>query len=482
MYYNKFIFAHINTFNFKEMKKIVYLLFVFVLFSCNSSVDGEVEPQLLACFNTDKEVVQVGEIITITNCSENVKTYSYDFGNGEVSNEISPQIFYKKGGEYIIKLEVKDADGKRLIVSKKIKVLDVSSNFIELPFFKGDWFYPLTTGFNGDKLFYVEFFQNIDNSSSPRKINYVQYDLNTLTIEKKFVHDNVLNVGRASVNFLNSSKRNIIFPNTLTNSNGGIEVELDANFNVLGSKGWNAVYYGFIPNSNEYLYYGSKYSNGASKPSIEIRDENGVFKERKTFSTIEQGFIGSLLKTDNGFIAFGGSSKPTNSSGFENYKPLIFFLDANFNLIKQKMYEVNFSSEIKNYNATNGTYNLTKLTNGNYASYAHGNIILINSEGEQVKIIKVNNAEAFSQSLLAIKDGFIITRESHIEKYSNDGVLIKSIEFKGDITPKLIEKNNKIYFVSGYLTTEKLAPGNVSIFKSFIGAVNYDLTPVSLKK
>ena len=90
------------------MKKQQLLLFgtilltIFILNSCKREIPEQ--PPAEACFSTTKATYTTFENVGIINCSQNAKSYSWDFGDGHVSNEAVPTYQYQKDGNYTITL------------------------------------------------------------------------------------------------------------------------------------------------------------------------------------------------------------------------------------------------------------------------------------------------------------------------------------------------------------------------------------------
>ncbi len=65
---------------------------------------------------------EVGRDITFLNESTNFATVRWDFGDGQVSDSISPTIFYLESGEYIVTLTAITADGQETVTSEDLIV------------------------------------------------------------------------------------------------------------------------------------------------------------------------------------------------------------------------------------------------------------------------------------------------------------------------------------------------------------------------
>jgi hypothetical protein len=74
------------------MKQLVLLfLLATVLFSCKKDEDEDLKVK--ACFGTNIDKINDG-IVQFTNCSENAKSYFWDFGDGKTSTEFEPKHVY----------------------------------------------------------------------------------------------------------------------------------------------------------------------------------------------------------------------------------------------------------------------------------------------------------------------------------------------------------------------------------------------------
>ncbi len=463
-------------------KRFLNLILIFVVLTSCSSEDV-IDTKLTVCFEVDKMVAKVNEPVTITNCSKNAVSYLFEYDYKKTTTEKNPVLLFDNDGEKKVTLTVKNSKGEFLKKTINITVTNVKSSYIEVPSFLGDNFFPINSGVYNSKLYYIERHTNFASNSSKSVFNFVEFDLATKKITKKYIADKYYNASRAFVNFLENSTKNIVFSRTLSDRNGGKEVLLDATWNSLKNENFSyKAYYGFMKKSDQFLYYGSYRDKDYHNPTIEIRDKEGKFIERKIYNQIKQGFIGAMLKTSTGYIAFGGQTEPIDFSTFKNYKPIILFFNDKLEFLSHKTYDTELGEVVKTNNDLSGVFNLKKLNNSNYVAYSHSELRIISKEGKELK--KVNFSGYYTsriQSLIVVNDGFIITEDEFIRKYSNDGVELNSFKFKGDFTPNLIEYDNKIFFVSGYNTTEEVAGiGNLSLVKTFIGAVDENLNLINL--
>ncbi len=82
----------------------IFIICLFFLASCSedSSPTGPSVPS--ASFIMDKTSAEVGEVIQLTNQSENASSYRWDFGDENISTEENPTHSYLSNGNFIIKL------------------------------------------------------------------------------------------------------------------------------------------------------------------------------------------------------------------------------------------------------------------------------------------------------------------------------------------------------------------------------------------
>ncbi len=88
------------------MKKLVYLLLVFLPILLNSC---ELDPE--AYFSATPGDPVVGEVVYFNNQSDNAVRFSWDFGDGYVSDEPDPAHSFNVSGSYEVKLKVWSENG-----------------------------------------------------------------------------------------------------------------------------------------------------------------------------------------------------------------------------------------------------------------------------------------------------------------------------------------------------------------------------------
>lgn len=89
------------------MKKLFILFsFITLILTFNSCIVNEQPnyPPVKACFAVSGDIYAVNEIIYFNNCSENVVSYHWDFGDGTYSSEAYPSHAYSNDGSYNVRL------------------------------------------------------------------------------------------------------------------------------------------------------------------------------------------------------------------------------------------------------------------------------------------------------------------------------------------------------------------------------------------
>ena len=465
------------------MKKIIFLISILLFFiSCNSDENEQTEEQVTACFEINKDTYEFGEELQITNCSVGASSYEFNFGNGTTSSENSPIISYENSGDYTITLRATSESGKTNTVSKNITVNQIENNFLYVPVFEGDEIYPINFNYVDNSFYYIEAFRNILNNET-NKYNYVEIDLINKKFTKKYISDRNYNTGNAFVNTLDNNNKLFYAILSMSDRIQSKGIIFDSNWELQSSIGSSTkVLYGSLKDDENYLYYGSFRELSSDdlykSPSIEIRNGLGEMIERKTYNQIEQGFIGDLIKTDTGFMAFGGITNPIDFSTFDNYKPLIVFLNNSYDYVSHVTYE-NTTISVTSNNDLNSTFHIEKLSN-NFVTYSHNEFRIISSTGDE--ILKTSLAEQTGvQALVSLSsEGFIISTNNYLRKYDINGNLIKSLRFNGRLTPNLYLKDNQIYFASGYNSSYTNDGDSFAAIKSFIGSVDKDLNIINL--
>lgn len=90
----------------KPFKKSI--LFIFVLGIVLTFQSCMKSPT--ACFTISSTNLSVGEDVSFTNCSENAKSYSWDFGDGVTSSDENPTHSYSNAGTYTVTMQCYNMD------------------------------------------------------------------------------------------------------------------------------------------------------------------------------------------------------------------------------------------------------------------------------------------------------------------------------------------------------------------------------------
>jgi hypothetical protein len=113
------------------MKRIFILTGILTIFL----VGCEIHPY--ADFLVDKKYAQPGDIIYFTNLSERGSTYHWDFGDGTVTNIVSPSHVYTYEGTFEVILTVTSRDGNRDVATFIVQVyypdLEITVADIDFP-------------------------------------------------------------------------------------------------------------------------------------------------------------------------------------------------------------------------------------------------------------------------------------------------------------------------------------------------------------
>lgn len=114
------------------MKKVLFIFCAAAMaFGCSSDAADEMAPAAvnntkaptgLADFKIPQSVNE-GSYMTVVNQSKNGKSYLWDFGDGQVSNEKEPQHLYPGCGVYTLKLTVTDGNGNKTSFMQDVPVL-----------------------------------------------------------------------------------------------------------------------------------------------------------------------------------------------------------------------------------------------------------------------------------------------------------------------------------------------------------------------
>ena len=471
-------------------KFIFFSSLFFLLVSCSKDEsETEIDQQsstFKACFELDKEDLEVGEVLQITNCTIGATFQELSLGNGELTSENEATVFFNDPGEYTINLRVVDGNGKIDVLERKITVNEPSINY---------WVYfskpssgtinadvPMSFGFRNNSFYFLE---GQYRSSSQINFNYVEVDFTTNNFERTSLTTRDIFGFRTFLSeFDNGDALVSLIENVSLFTYRSKGIKIDANntpqsvVNDLESRT-----YGSLNDGVNNLFYGVSIKDLSGKPSIEIRSNSGDFLEKKIYDNVGSGFIGDLEKTDDGYLAFGVVNQPNASSS----EFLLLFLNDRYEYSRHFTFDM--TSVIRRDGLdSSGSFHLEKLANNNYVLYGLSEFKIINPNGEELVEVSLP-AQHNTQSIIPIgNEGFIISTLNFLHKYDLNGNLVKSLKFRGQITPNFVLKDDVIYFAS---STTNLTEGNQgiltessisSIKASFFGAVDKDLNLINLNE
>ncbi|WP_409415378.1 PKD domain-containing protein [Flavobacterium sp. PS2] len=454
------------------MKKIYFFTFILLnlLNSCSSNDDSE-KNKLTASFKLSATKVNIGDEIKVTNLSTSsaeIASYTFVFGNNVKSTEKEPTFYYSESGEYTVSLTIIDVNGAASSTSIKVSVTNENSLLVENKNPGGSDTYPLEIGIHDNKIFYTEAIRSVLTSNSSF-YRHLEYDDVTRTFTTKVIAQKGINSGHAQTIFLNNGNKIVTFVESI-NYIGHKEVELNSDWNSIRADNYSyKTIYGSLQNNDQYYFYGSYSQN----PAIEIRNSAGQFVSRKTYeNTLKNAFIGNLIKTGNTYIAFGGKYDTSQTEAFTNYKPILLFLNENLEITNQKIFETgNLKKVGQSWNNLNGSFIVRKLTNGNLVLYSHNELRITTDQGEQLNVITFQNSDSYIQGLIEVENGFIVSSAYKLEKYDNNGTLIKSVRYQGSGNSGFVKKGDLIYFAAGYGASYE----NYSLNKAALGAMDSNL-------
>ncbi len=473
------------------MKKIYALcLGIFVLYSCSKSEtnpdDGpgsgtDPNATLKACFTLDKNSASIGEFIQITSCSKGVGSYFYDFGNGNTSVKENPKILMEESGDFNIVLTVTNKEQNTETFSKSITVTgSVEINYIFPELTTGFTGFPLETGIAPDNsIYYIELSEDLV-SVGGSKFNYRKLDDN-YGVTSQYIMDKQFNTQSAFVNFLANGNANLHFSRTLPDFYGTHEITFSNAWNFVNGLNSSSKHsYGHIADGTGFLYFGTEKEDNLYKTAVEKRNANGdVFELFLNAFGGADAMIGDMVQTTNGYAAFGGVfTKNSTAPQVTGYKPLLVFFDAALNVTSHVIFENSvLNTKISTINDLNGAYHLEELSNGNFALYGNGELILANASGTEISTIFFEETSN-NQALISLEDSFIISTNNYLRKFDANGSQTKELKYNGNYMPEIIETGGHLFFVAGYDTVED----EIDLVKLFYGAMNNDLNLIDLNQ
>ncbi len=465
------------------MKHCYFLfLFIFILLSCSKDSPaedpGNPDSDLRACFTVSSETIAVGEVLKLVSCSEGATTFLYDFGNGETSLKENPEIILSEGGNYTIKLTVKDEEENTDSFSKAVTVTEpVEFNYIfpEIP--SGFTAIPLEAGINPENgsLYLVELLEdNIGSGGS--KFYFKELDQN-YEATSTYIADKPFSSNSAFVNFYASGNRNLVFSRTLEGFYGTQELTYNSSWgfvNAITSATKHSN--GFIQEGVNSLYYGTEEDADIYKAAVETRNASGdAFQvSLNTFGPADS-MIGDMIKVSGGYLAFGAAfTKNTGVPYVSDYTPLLIFFDNSLTVTSHVLFEDSvLDTKISSFNDLNGAYHLEQLTNGNIVMYANGEVIVADASGTKLSSSYFEDTDN-NQALIGLGDSFVLSSDSYLRKFDTDGMQIKELKYNGNYLPEILEVENKLFFIAGYDIEGEV--------KLFYGSSDKDLNLINLNE
>ncbi|GAI76453.1 unnamed protein product [marine sediment metagenome] len=105
------------------LTNFILVLFVSMLFTMNSCEKKEPDP--FACFQVSSTLIDIGEIINTSNCSNDAFSYLWDDDNGNSSVLPEPSFSYNEPGNYIITLTAYSQSGNKQNTAKETITVEV---------------------------------------------------------------------------------------------------------------------------------------------------------------------------------------------------------------------------------------------------------------------------------------------------------------------------------------------------------------------
>lgn len=464
------------------MKKL-YLLGVclILILSCSKDattiidLDPDEGADLIACFEVNSTTLNVGEMLEISNCSEGASTYLFDFGNGETSEQANPAISFETGGSYTITLTVTNEDQETKTKTKTVNVIVIEAAYLfpEIP--AGFTGLPFETGINPmtGNIYSIELYQDNEGTGGS-KYYYREFDEN-FQYASNYIADKPYNSGSAFANFYPDGEMNFVFARTL----GGLYGTQEVNYNIV----WtflNTVNsatkhsYGYLPNGAEYRYFGTQEDGGLYKTAVEKRNSSGDAYDvvLNSFGPADS-MIGDMIEVDGGYVAYGAVfTKNLSLPYVSDYKPLLVFFDTEFNVSSHVIFEeTELSTQVSNCNDLNGSYHITKLSNGNLVMYSNGEVRVTDSEGNSLTKTYYSDSSNI-QALVSLGDSYVISTNEYLRKFNASGTQTAQLKYNGNHLPELIKKDNVLFFITGYDLENEI--------KIFYGACDNDLTLIDL--
>jgi len=430
---------------------------------------------LKACFELSSTTINVGDLLTISNCSEGASSYLFDFGNGTSSELESPSVSFEEGGSYDITLTVTNEEQESKSQTKTVTVIVIEASYLfpEIP--DGYTGLPLEVGVNPTttNIYSLELYQDNEGAGGS-KFYYREFDEN-FQYASNYIADKPYNSGSGFVNFYPSGKMNFVFSRTLGGLYGTQELNYTSVWTLLNAVSSATKHsYGALAAGSDYLYFGTEEEAGIYKTAVEKRNSSG-----DAFAVVLNNFgasdsmIGDMIAIDGGYIAYGAVfSKNISLPYVTDYQPLLIFLDGDLNVTGHVIYEdTSLSETVIDCNGLNGSYQLTLLSNGNLVMYSHGELRVTDAEGNTVNKTFFEGSSTI-QALVELGDSFVISTDEYLRKFNAEGTQIAQLKYNGNYLPELIKNDNALFFIAGYDQENEI--------KIFYGACDNDLMLIDL--
>lgn len=467
------------------MKNLIFyskFLIICFLISCDSDSDGV---SVSACINADKETVEVGETVTITNCSSNFTSFEYSYfdsleSQNATSTESTLELSFSRPGDYIVSIEASDDDGNTntsqisITVNEftdKLILIDIPDDFQSIPLSAG---IDETTG----NFYYVDIF---GESTGNDGYYYKELNGDYEEISNTFLRDRTENGGSAFRESLPNGDKTITMINSFSSSYFSRQITLNSTGGVSVDFTGIRVIYGNLDFNGNKIYFGAEIESNNNFPAIEIRDTDNNILETRIYTDLgfEKAIISDMIALDDGYVAFGGSFE-NDGNRINNYTPLLIFFDSDLEIIETKTYpdtQLISSDVFVSFDSLNDFMHIEKLSSGNIVTYGLGELRVTDSNGQELFSELTTNSSSNGGVLLNLGDSFIVSKRGYLTKYDASGNVIKEIYTNGDIATNLTLDGDKVVFISAFQSTDS---NNISIFVPFIGAVDTDLNFIDL--
>jgi len=461
------------------MKHLYPLLFcILLIYSCSKDSKDDGDPQtaeLKACFEISKDTLNVGETLQITDCSKGASTYAYNFGNGETSAEVDPDVVYQDGGDFNIDLTVTSEEMETKTFSRQVHVTTAASKYIYPDIPNGFSALPLEAGINpsNGNIYSIELLE--DNiGSGGAKYYYKELDA-SFNFTSNYIADKPFESNSAFINFYASGNMNFVFSRTLAGLYGTQEITFNSGWGFLtGINSATKHSYGYLPDGINSLYFGTEDDGGLYKVAVERRNASGdAFEVFLGDLGSNDAMIGDMIAAGDGYIAFGAVfTKNATTPQITDYKPVLIFYDSSLAITSNVVFETSvLDSKISSANDLNGSYHLEQLSNGNIVMYGNGELIVADASGNMLSSTYFEGTRN-NQALISLGTSFVLSSENYLRKFDSTGSQIKELKYNGNYLPEILEISNTLFFAAGYDLDGEI--------KLFLGAADNDLNLIDL--